>query len=253
MNNGIVIDNISKSFGDIQVLRNVRASIPEGKITAFIGPNGAGKSTLFHVITGTLKPDEGTVTYKNRNITGLPAYAVARLGIGRQFQDVRVFGGLTAFENILVGMIPCEDQNIWSPWIGATLKKDYKKHLAPNVMRWLEYVGLEDHRYHLARDLSFGQQKLLALARLFAKGFEFLLFDEPTSGLSHHMIDTITDLIGRAVSDFGATIALIEHNMSVVTNLSYWIHFLHEGQVAFSGKSEHVIGNRSVREIYMGI
>lgn len=253
MNKGIVLDNISKSFGGIQVLRNISVSITEGEITAFIGPNGAGKTTLFHLISGVLEPDTGTIVFQDHNITGLQAHAIARLGIGRQFQDLRIFKGLTVFENILVGMIPFKDQNIWSSLFGGRLNKDFRKSLTPDVMKWLEYVNLQDYCDHLGRELSFGQQKLLAFSRLLSKGFEFLLLDEPTAGLSHEMIETVINLIRQTVSEYGVTISFIEHNMGVVADLSTQIYLLREGQVAFSGKYEVLTDSQSAREMYIGI
>lgn len=253
MSKGLILKDISKRFGDFWALRQIRAAVPAGRITAFIGPNGAGKTTLFHVIAGTLRPDAGSVFFDGKEITGLPPFEVARLGIGRQFQDVRVFGGLNVLDNVAIAMIPTSEQWAWRAWFGRYQGKSAMRKAEVAALRWLEFVGLEDHRNRPARELSFGQQKLLSLARLFAKGSEFLLLDEPTAGLSHSMIDQITALIRRAVDENGLTVALVEHNMSVVADLAFWIHFLHEGRVAFSGKREHVLGNRKVREIYMGL
>ena len=253
MSSSLILNNVGKRFGDFWVLRNVRASVPTGKITAFIGPNGAGKTTLFHVIAGTLKPDEGKVTFRGTDITGQPAFAIARLGIGRQFQDVRVFGGLTVRDNVIVGMLPPSDRDAWQAWVPSHRRSALMETFRAEAAHWLEHVGLQDRMDQMARDLSFGQQKLLALARLFAKRSDLLLLDEPTAGLSHSMIEQITKLIRQAVTERGLTVVLVEHNMNVVADLASWIHFMHEGRVAFSGEKDHVLGNRSVREIYMGL
>jgi ABC-type branched-subunit amino acid transport system ATPase component len=253
MSNGLILNNISKRFGDFWALRDVRASVPSGKITAFIGPNGAGKTTLFHVIAGTLRPDTGSVKFGGSDITGLPPYAVAQLGIGRQFQDVRLFGGLSVLENVMIAAMPASVQWACGAWLKRNGNKEAVRQAEVEALRWLEYVGLADKRGCLARELSFGQQKLVSLARLFARGSRFLLLDEPTAGLSHHMVAQITSLIHRAVNEQGLTVALVEHNMSVVADLAFWIHFLHEGRVAFSGENGHVMGNHSVRDIYMGL
>jgi ABC-type branched-subunit amino acid transport system ATPase component len=253
MNNGMILNGVGKRFGDFWALKDIRASVPSGKITAFIGPNGAGKTTLLHVIAGTLVPDEGRVLFRGKDITGTPAHKVARLGIGRQFQDVRVFGGMTVLDNVVVAMIPPRDQDAWHAWWGRGLVSRKMMYRRQEALRWLEHVGLEEERDNRARDLSFGQQKLLALARLFAGGFEFLLLDEPTAGLSPPMIEQMTKLVREAVEERGLTVAMVEHNMSVVADLAFWIHFLHEGRLAFSGERQHVLGNKSVREIYMGL
>ncbi len=253
MKKGLVLNNVSKRFGDYWALRDVRAFVPEAKITAFIGPNGAGKTTLLHVIAGTLKPDAGTVTLEGEVISGLPPHAIARMGIGRQFQDLRVFKGLTALQNVMVAAFPVSSQRCWAAWFGGGSKSAIPRKAEQEALRWLEYVGMADQRHALARDLSFGQQKLVSLARLFARRSRFLLLDEPTAGLSHPMVEQVVSLIRRAVAEQGLTVALVEHNMSVVADLAYWIHFLHEGRIAFSGETAHVLGNKTVREIYMGL
>jgi ABC-type branched-subunit amino acid transport system ATPase component len=253
MNNNLILNNIGKRFGDFWALRGIRATVPSGKITAFIGPNGAGKTTLLHVIAGTLRPDEGSISFKGKTISGLPPYRVARLGIGRQFQDVRVFGGLTVLDNVLVGMIPHGYQDSFRAWFGTRAARKLMREYQEKAEEWIKHVGLQDDLKRNARDLSFGQQKLLSLARLFACGFEFLLLDEPTAGVSPRMIEKITALIREAVDKRGVTVALVEHNMTVVADLAYWIHFLHEGRVAFSGERSHVLGNKSVRQMYMGL
>ena len=253
MSNNLILNNVGKRFGDFWALRRVRASVPSGKITAFIGPNGAGKTTLLHVIAGTLRPDEGSIRFKGETLSGIPPHRVARRGIGRQFQEVRVFGGLTVLDNVLVGMIPHGQQDSFRAWFGTRAARKLMRECKAEAERWIEHVDLQDDLKRNARDLSFGQQKLLSMARLFACGFEFLLLDEPTAGVSPQMIERITALIREAVDEHGVTVALVEHNMTVVADLAYWIHFLHEGRVAFSGERSHVLGNKSVRQMYMGL
>ena len=253
MTSNLILNNVGKRFGDFWVLRGVRACVPTGKITAFIGPNGAGKTTLLHLISGALRLDEGTIRFGGSDIGGLPCHRIARMGIGRQFQDVRVFGGLTVLENVVVGLVQHRTQDSWRAWFGTRHAREVLQDHESTAMRWIEHVGLQDKSLHLARELSFGQQKLLSLARLFACEFSFLLLDEPTAGVSPKMIEKITELIREAVSQRGLTVALVEHNMTVVAELAYWIHFLNEGRVAFSGERSHVLGNKSVRKMYMGL
>ncbi len=247
MSAALVLRDISKRFGDFWVLREVRASVPSGKITAFIGPNGAGKTTIFHVICGACRPDHGSVILKGEDVTGMRPSSIADRGVGRQFQDIRVFHGLTALENIALATFTGRDCDVWQAWRGSP--RDDRD----NASRWLEYVGLQDYGGRFARELSFGQQKLLSLARLFARGSDVLLLDEPTAGLSHAMVDRVCILIQRVASEQGITVVMVEHNMGVVADLASWIHFVHEGHVAFSGETAHVLGDASVREIYMGL
>jgi len=253
MNNILVLNSINKRFGDIKVLMDINASITKGTITAFIGPNGAGKTTLFHTIAGTIKPDSGTVIYNGNKISGLSPSAVARLGIGRQFQDVRLFGNLTVLENIIVGMISHKNRDFWRVYFHSRQIKNEINENKKNAMKWIDYVGLADFKSTFAHDLSFGQQRLLSMARLFAKGYNFLLLDEPTAGLSMSMVNKIMDLIQDVVRKKNMSVALIEHNISVVSELASHIYFLNEGKVAFSGKANDILSNRSVREMYMGL
>jgi ABC-type branched-subunit amino acid transport system ATPase component len=251
--NGIVLNKISKRFGDFWVLRDIRAIIPSGKISAFIGPNGAGKTTLFHIMSGMLKPDEGHILYNNNDITGFPAFKVARQGIGRQFQDIRVFSGMSVLENVMVSMIPFRAQDSWHSFLNVKRNIQNTANRRSKALQWLEYVGLENHYKRSALELSYGEQKLLTLARLFAANFDCLLLDEPTAGVSYQMIEQITDLLDRSVKEKKLTIVLIEHNINVVSDLADWVHFLHEGKIAFCGEGNHVLGNQSVRELYMGL
>nr|VFJ43305.1 MAG: branched-chain amino acid transport system ATP-binding protein [Candidatus Kentron sp. FM]VFJ43946.1 MAG: branched-chain amino acid transport system ATP-binding protein [Candidatus Kentron sp. FM]VFK06040.1 MAG: branched-chain amino acid transport system ATP-binding protein [Candidatus Kentron sp. FM] len=248
------IKNIGKRFGETQVLKDVHAPVIPGRITAFIGPNGAGKTTLFNIINGHIEPDEGSILFRGEDVTGKPPHVLALRGMGRQFQDVRVFGGLTAIENVVVALLPGAGRSPWWTWFGMRGVTSEMKRLREQAMESLEYVGLAEHCDRLARELSFGQQKLLSLAWLFARGFPCLLLDEPTAGVSPQMVDRIVTLIHRAVDEQGLTVvAFVEHNMSAVKELAHWIYFLHEGQVAFSGESGQVLENRTVRELYMGI
>lgn len=254
MNSTLLLKGIGKRYGDTWVLRDVRASVPTGKITAFVGPNGAGKTTLFHIIAGTFPPDEGRVYLEGSDITGLSAHAVARRGLGRQFQDVRVFRSLTALENVVAGMVPLPHQMSWRAWYRPRETEQAMKRLRQQAEHWLDYVGLADTRDQAAGELSFGQQKLLSLARLFAQGARCLLLDEPTAGVSHAMVERIISLVRERVAEGSLTVAaFVEHNMSAVEHLADWIHFLHEGRVAFSGRGDHVLGHQTVRELYIGI
>lgn len=236
------------------MLKDIHASVTPNRITAFIGPNGAGKTTLFNIISGHIKPDNGTISFRGENVTGKPPHALALRGMGRQFQDVRVFGGLSAVENVVAALLPGSGRLPWWIWFGMRGVTGEMKRLRKQAMASLEYVGLADHRDQLARELSFGQQKLLSLAWLFARRFPCLLLDEPTAGVSPQMVDRIVTLIHRAVEEQGLIVAaFVEHNMGAVKDLAHWVYFLHEGQVAFSGESANVLDNQTVRQLYMGI
>ena len=246
------VENVSKSFGSFQALQDVNITAKIGQVTALVGPNGAGKTTLFHVIGGNLTPDSGKVFLNSKDITGLPPYKVARRHVGRLFQDVRIFPALSVAENIEVAFLHRSDYSLFTTlawWLRETREKDRRER----AMAWLDFVGLADKADEPAGELSYGQQKLLALARIVALRPALLLLDEPTAALSPAMTKKMVDLIRQLVSDQKLTIALIEHNMSVVRDLADYIYFLHEGSVHTHGTQKEVLENPAVRELYMGL
>ena len=249
----IIIDNVSKKFGDIHILRNVSMMFFPSKITGLVGPNGAGKTTLFHLITGGLKPDSGRILLDKEDITGHPQWKIARKGVGKLFQDVRIFPALRVIENVVVALQEEKTEHpLWGPLHPFKLK-NLKKEYEEKAMKWLEFVGLENVRDKFAGELSFGQQKLLSFARLMAGGFDVLLLDEPTAGVHPEMIKKIENLLLKIKEEQGKTIVIIEHNLSVILDIADYVYFLSEGEVKFSGRPDHVLGEKTVMQEYMGI
>jgi ABC-type branched-subunit amino acid transport system ATPase component len=251
---GLKIKNVNKAVNGMKIIDNVTAAFIPGKITALIGPNGAGKTTLFHLITGELRADTGRITYRGEDVTFLSPYRIARAGIGRLFQDVRVFGNLTVYENVACA---CNDHRVETPWFPFFNWKAMKNHnneVKEKVNYYLDYVGLISMKESQASALSYGQQKLLAIARLLARGFSLLLLDEPTAGLNTVMIKKVLGILEKIVKDDSSkTIVLVEHNMGVVTDVADWVYFMNEGRIAFFGRTDHVLGDKEVREIYLGL
>jgi len=252
MKKGLKVKNIKKQFNGIWVVNGITAIIHPGKITAFVGPNGAGKTTLFHIITGELKPDSGNVFLYEKDITGFPPWKIARMGVGKQFQDVRVFENLTVVENVVVALMKSQEESVFWTFKNFYRIRERFKNYTEKAMDLLKFVGLDEKRNSLARELSFGQQKLLSFARLMAGDFKILLMDEPTAGVAPSMIKKIVGLLDKLVEEKGKTIAIIEHNLNVVSDVAHWVYFLHEGKVVFTGRTDHVLGHDEVREIYMG-
>ncbi len=243
---------ISKRFGNFTALEGVDAVIRPGQVTAFVGPNGAGKTTLFHVVSGNLRPDKGEVLLDGKNIAGLPTWKIAQLGVGKLFQDVRVFENLTVLENVCVALLQPREQTL------ASLYRFSKKNLPiekyrEEALHWLEFVGLAECARMKGGELSFGQQKLLAIARLVAHKSTVLLLDEPTAALSPVMMQKMMALIRKLTENRNLSVALIEHNMSVVRELASYTYFMHEGTVFCHGSQEEVLKNPEVRELYMGL
>jgi ABC-type branched-subunit amino acid transport system ATPase component len=245
--------NLSKKFGDIWAVKNITGSILPNRITGFIGPNGAGKTTLFHLLTGDLKPDSGKIFLDNEEITSLPPYRIAKKGVGKLFQDVRIFKKLTVLENVIVAEQEDKYENPLWAWKNFLSFSKIRKKYEENGLYWLEFVGLIEEKNKLAEELSFGQQKLLSFAKLMASNFDILLLDEPTAGLSPSMIKKIEELLQKIVYEKKKTIAIIEHNMSVVLNIANFVYFMNEGEIIFFGRTDHVLGEKEVREIYIGI
>ncbi len=250
---GLKIKNLSKTLLGMEIIRKVTATFLPGRITALVGPNGAGKTTIFNLICGYLTPDNGAVFYDDEDITGLQPYQVARKGIGRLFQDVRIFEGMTVLENVVTACMPYASESPLFPFMRPLRLSRLYKHARERSCYWLEFVGLYAKKDYPASELSFGQQKLLAIARLLSKGFRVMLLDEPASGLSPIATKKVMATLERIVSeDRDKTIVVVEHNMKVVTEMADWVYFMNEGQVAFFGRTDHVLGAREVREMYLG-
>ena len=244
--------DLTKSFGGLMVIEELMLNLEPGKVTALVGPNGAGKSTLFHLITGFLAPDHGEIRYRKHRIDGLPPHSIARLGIGRLFQDVRVFDKLTALDNVLVGFPGQIGEN---PTYALLRPRAVGRQETTNraaARHWLDVVGLGDHIETSAQALSYGQRKLLAIARLLALGSDVLLLDEPTAGVHPGTVGTLVRLI-RALASEGKTVAVIEHNMNVVMESADWVYFMDAGEIVAFGLPDEVLGNRSIRAIYLGL
>ena len=253
-NDALKIKNLTKIINGFKIIDQVTATFLPGRITALIGPNGAGKTTLFHLITGELKADGGEIFYRGKRLSALAPHKIARNGIGRLFQDVRVFGNLTVFENIASA---CYNQLYETPWYPFTSWKSLRSlnlQVSDQVMVLLELTGLLDAKDTVAHALSYGQQKLLAIARILAGEFSLLLLDEPTAGLNDIMIKKVLEVIENIIiNDKSKTIVLVEHNMNAVTEIADWVYFMNEGRISFFGRTDHVLGDYDVREIYLGL
>ena len=249
---GLFLKGIGRRFDDFWAVRDVTARVLPGKITALIGPNGAGKTTLLNLITGEMRPTQGRVLLDGHDMTGRAPWEVARLGVGRLFQDVRVFRNLSALDNVVLAVQGRKREGPLTAWTASRSQARHRREVQERARHWLEFFDLAQHEKSLAGELSFGQQKLLALARLVAADFKVFLLDEPTAGLHPKMIDRLEGYLRRLLEERPLSITLVEHNMSVVLELADWIHFMHEGRIAFSGRADHVLGAKDVRELYMG-
>jgi len=242
---------LDKSFGGLRAVEDFSLTLKSGMVTALVGPNGCGKTTAFNLMTGFLRPDKGRVILRGRDITNLKANRRTVAGLVRSWQDVRVFQDMTVLDNVLLARQEQSGENpfklIFTPWL---VKKQRAWH-----RRWayhyLKQVGLSDKATTIARDLSYGEQKLVAIARLLATEAQVLLFDEPSSGVDPTWVERIMEII-KELSKSGKTICIVEHNLDVVKGVSNKVYFMAEGKGIAQGTAEELMANPQLGAIYFG-
>jgi branched-chain amino acid transport system ATP-binding protein len=239
------------AFGGLRALRDCSFTVQQGRITCLVGPNGAGKTTIFNAITGFLKPQSGSVTFQGRALDGLKPQDIVHAGIARSFQNLRLFQDLTALDNVLVALPGMAGEDplgaIFRPLHAARALRRRKEE----ATAVLDHVGLADKAPEFVRNLSYGEQKLLTVARLLATGAELLLLDEPASGLSHAALDSVMALLRRLRSE-GKTLLVVEHNTRVVQQIADDVLFLHQGHLMAQGSPDQIIADPALAEIYFG-
>jgi branched-chain amino acid transport system permease protein len=251
-NEGLRLEGLSMQFGGVHVFADVGMHIPPGRVTACIGPNGAGKTTLINIVCGVLEAQHGRVLLDGEPLTGLPPHQVARRGVGRTFQDVRIFPTLSAIENVLVAVPrqPGESlPRLFTPFAGIGAAE--QRHRA-DAMALLDALALADFAERPAGELPFGRQKLIALARAVATGARILLLDEPAAGVEMELLPRITALLRRLVQEERRGALLVEHNIDVVREIADHVAVLQGGGVIASGTSERVLNDERVIKDYLG-
>src|SRR5436190_433280 len=239
-------DDLSKEFAGFVAVNGVNLNVARGTIHALIGPNGAGKTTCFNLLTKFLRPTRGRILYKGRDITGLPPTDIARLGLVRSFQISAVFPHLTCRENVRIAL-QRQRGGSFDFWNSKNVLNSYNER----AMALLADVGLADFANVTAVELPYGRKRALELATTIALDPEVLLLDEPTAGMGHEDIDRIAALIKSVAAN--RTVLMVEHNLSVVSNLSNRLTLLTRGRVLAEGDYETVSNNPEVREAYMGV
>jgi branched-chain amino acid transport system permease protein len=232
--------DVSRHFGGVAAVSGVSIGFDRGTVTCIIGPNGAGKTTLFNLVCGAIRPDVGQVLYHGRPLEGLAVHRIARLGVGRLFQDVRVFGGMTVLDNVCVARQGHPGENVaivpvW-PLRGGSFEQD-------NIARarqFLRFVGLESEAQRDASRLSYGQQKLLAIARLLNNGATCLLLDEPTAGVHPSMVSCLLAVIRRLAAE-GLSVVVIEHDLGIVREVGDWVYLMDQGCVEAFGTPDEML------------
>lgn len=249
--NALTFGDIRLSFGGLVALDGVSGAIRPNEVTAIIGPNGAGKTTLLNVVTGFLPPDEGWLHLGDLDITGRPPHDVALLGIGRTFQDMRLFAGLTVFDNVMASFSSQTGENPMRLFFRWRQVNTEERVFREKADYYLDFVGLAHKRDVVASDLSYGQQKRLALARVLANDARILMLDEPAAGLDPEAVVEIGGLLRSMVDDLGKTVCLIEHNLDMVREHAQWIIGMGRGRIMIEGDADTVFSDQAMIASYI--
>ncbi len=245
------IKNLYKNFDGVQAVSDFSLTLQPQRITSLIGPNGAGKTTVFNVVTGFFPPTSGEVLYRSQSVMGQSPWKIARMGISRTFQNLRLFHKLTTLENVLLGRQNQNGERFLNALLRFSEKSPEYKANIEKAMSLLEFVGLADHKDELAENLSYGQQKLLSIACCLSSDPELLLLDEPVSGVQPAMVERIESILRELVEKQSKTVFLIEHDIEFVLKISDTVVVMDDGKKIAEDVPPVIQNNAEILEAYL--